>query len=395
MLLCRRCFSSRDAILTLAVVAASIVSAPPSDAQSPNCSNGVRDGVETDIDCGGASACECLPGTPWWDCYFGGSPGMVCGVLGCGGCEDGKRCRSDRDCLNRVCKAGSDFLCLFGRCGGTCASPTCGDGVRNGDEIGVDSGGACCRNGVRDGDESGVDTGGSCCLDGVQDGDETAVDSGGSCCVNHLQNGDETGVDCGGSCTPCECWQRGTCRIFVTSEAYSGNLGGLEGADARCNARAAAAGLAGVFQAWLCDGFDSPSTRSTKWFVPYVRTDGVLIADDWVDLTSGSIHRPIDRTEFGKLPPYSLIHFMPWTHVAADGTCDDETYLGSAYSPCPTLSWCPLNCAKDPAKPGWNSASKYAQGSKGDIGRFFDDGWTDSVTGLCSTPREPLYCIEQ
>ena len=50
------------------------------------------------------------------------------------------------------------------------------------------------------------------CSDGIQNGDETGVDCGGSCapcevtptCSDGIQNGDETGVDCGGSCAPCD-----------------------------------------------------------------------------------------------------------------------------------------------------------------------------------------------
>ncbi len=49
------------------------------------------------------------------------------------------------------------------------------------------------------------------CNDGIQNGNETGVDCGGSCspcpvaptCNDGIQNGNETGVDCGGSCTPC------------------------------------------------------------------------------------------------------------------------------------------------------------------------------------------------
>lgn len=104
-------------------------------------------------------------------------------------------------------------------CGGSCAAcATCNDGVQNGDETGVDCGGSCpactsCNDGVQNGDETGVDCGGSCaacptCSDGIQNGDETGVDCGGSCaactsCSDGIQNGDETGVDCGGSCTAC------------------------------------------------------------------------------------------------------------------------------------------------------------------------------------------------
>ncbi len=52
------------------------------------------------------------------------------------------------------------------------------------------------------------------CTDGIQNGDETGIDCGGSSCqpcqvtptcTDGIQNGDETGVDCGGtSCQPCE-----------------------------------------------------------------------------------------------------------------------------------------------------------------------------------------------
>ncbi|MDY8134847.1 PKD domain-containing protein [Aquimarina sp. 2201CG5-10] len=46
------------------------------------------------------------------------------------------------------------------------------------------------------------------CDDGIQNGDETGIDCGGSCeacptCDDDIQNGDETGIDCGGSCLPC------------------------------------------------------------------------------------------------------------------------------------------------------------------------------------------------
>ena len=75
--------------------------------------------------------------------------------------------------------------------------PTCEDGEQNGDETGVDCGGADCP---------------ACatCDDGIQNGTETGVDCGGSCtacatCDDGIQNGTETGVDCGGSdCSPCE-----------------------------------------------------------------------------------------------------------------------------------------------------------------------------------------------
>ncbi len=70
-----------------------------------------------------------------------------------------------------------------------------------------------CFNGIKDGDEEGIDCGGSCrrcptCNDQIQNQNETGVDCGGPClscasCSDGVQNQNETGVDCGGACRPC------------------------------------------------------------------------------------------------------------------------------------------------------------------------------------------------
>ena len=76
--------------------------------------------------------------------------------------------------------------------------PSCSDGIQDGDEKGVDCGGACST-------ECGT------CLDNLQNGDEEGVDCGGSCkdycgCFNKIQDKWEEGVDCGGPCAlPCYC----------------------------------------------------------------------------------------------------------------------------------------------------------------------------------------------
>ena len=102
------------------------------------------------------------------------------------------------------------------------ACPTCNDGIQNGSETGVDCGGpdcaACptCDDGIQNGSETGVDCGGpdcaACptCNDGIQNGSETGVDCGGPDCAacptcdDGIQNGSETGIDCGGpDCNAC------------------------------------------------------------------------------------------------------------------------------------------------------------------------------------------------
>ncbi|MEL6141125.1 MAG: cohesin domain-containing protein, partial [Bacteroidota bacterium] len=83
--------------------------------------------------------------------------------------------------------------------------PTCNDGVQNGNETGIDCGGpdcpacpATCSDGIQNGNETGVDCGGpdcpACptCNDGIQNGNETGIDCGGSCqpCSSGSQCGD-------------------------------------------------------------------------------------------------------------------------------------------------------------------------------------------------------------
>jgi hypothetical protein len=72
--------------------------------QEPGCSNGVQDGAETGVDCGG----------------------------GCAGCATGQPCNSGEDCDSGVCPDGH------------CAAPACDDQVRNGTELGIDCGGPKC-----------------------------------------------------------------------------------------------------------------------------------------------------------------------------------------------------------------------------------------------------------
>ena len=164
---------------------------------TPTCEDGIQNGAETGVDCGGPDCPDC-PTDP--TCTDGIQNGAETGV-DCGG----------PDCP---------------------ACPTCEDGVQNGAETGVDCGGPdcpdcpTCEDGVQNGAETGVDCGGpdcpDCpsCEDGVQNGEELGVDCGGpdcpDCptCSDGIQNGQETGVDCGGpDCLECS----STCTDNVVS----------------------------------------------------------------------------------------------------------------------------------------------------------------------------------
>jgi hypothetical protein len=227
-------------------------------AKGTACSTGVCDGagrcVEclTPMNCGSEEVCKedrCVPRGCDNTTLDGEETDVDCGGSVCPPCTNGQKCQIPADCASGVCESagGGDKFC---------AESGCDDGIRNGDETGVDCGGSCpkaCSPGTpcldNDDCESLVcscpDSNPTCsmlvcqpprCNDGTQNGDEVEVDCGPDCtrtcndgdpcvedkwCVSFVcdpsagvcleptcddgkRNQDETGVDCGGSCpTPC------------------------------------------------------------------------------------------------------------------------------------------------------------------------------------------------
>ncbi len=176
---------------------------------APSCGDRVRNGDETDVDCGGVvcegcaegegcraggdcasgvcdpSASTCAPSTCSDGVRNGDETDLDCGGS-CPGCVDGLLCALDPDCASGFCDP----------TGATCATPTCTDGFRNGDEVDVDCGGAACP---------GCGTGGACtdagdCASGVCD--PGSMTCAAPSCADGVSNGDETGVDCGGGTCP-------------------------------------------------------------------------------------------------------------------------------------------------------------------------------------------------
>src|SRR5690606_8308287 len=83
-------------------------------------------------------------------------------------------------------------------------------------------------------------------------------------------------------------------RMFVTSIGWTGNLGGIAGATAKCQARADTAGLGGTWDAWISAADSSPSLRFVASTTHYARLDGQEVAQTWADLTDGSLDVPIN-----------------------------------------------------------------------------------------------------
>lgn len=159
--------------------------------------------------------------------------------------------------------------------------------------------------------------------------------------------------------------------VFITSVAYSANLGGVSGADSKCNTRASAGGLPGTYYAWISGQSSSnePAQRFVKTLTPYALPNGSLIANDWTDLTDNNIINPINVDEYGG--PQSR---HAWTNTSATGfiidtsssdTCSGFTSAGGSYT------------------------------TKGDSSAT-NAGWSDaSSVAWCGSGQFALYCFEQ
>ncbi|MGH1339983.1 MAG: hypothetical protein ACRBN8_00415 [Nannocystales bacterium] len=142
-----------DATACAALASASATETNGNETAGGDCDNGVQDGDETDVDCGGS----CMAG---------------CGM--------GEGCVENGDCESNDCDADA------GSCGA-------------GDSGGGSGGGGTAADGT---------AGGGSCDDGMQNQDETDVDCGGSC--GATCEGGEVCSD-GGDCVSDACGDDGTC----------------------------------------------------------------------------------------------------------------------------------------------------------------------------------------
>ena len=126
--------------------------------------------------------------------------------------------------------------------------------------------------------------------------------------------------------------------------------------------------------AWLSAGQLGPANRMTHFMGQYRLPNGELIANDWVDLTDGTLAHPIDQNEFGEMPPIAGIcqGQEVWTNTKPDGT---------------PLSG--LDCQ------GWTSANGLVTSNAGEWTQI-DFNWTASacISLLCSA-QAAVYCFQQ
>ena len=156
-------------------------------------------------------------------------------------------------------------------------------------------------------------------------------------------------------------------RVFISSNTTNGNLGGLSGADASCQARAAAAHLGGTWKAWL-----STSTVNAKDRIPdaeYRLVDrSTIVANNKADLIDGSIDANINKDEFGAVRVPDA-----WTGTSGAGTVIANEICND-----------------------WTSAAISAQGWQGKDDFPPSSGQWTSYGGVdCDVASLHVYCFEQ
>lgn len=114
-------------------------------------------------------------------------------------------------------------------------------------------------------------------------------------------------------------------RVFATSSRYTANLGGLAGADAKCQAHADAASLPGTYAAYLSDSTTHAINRIPH--AEYRRVgDNALVVPDKVELSIDQLVYAVANDEFGNT---ILDNTEVWTGTDHGGAFRSEPGIGS------------------------------------------------------------------
>jgi hypothetical protein len=251
--------------------------------------DGVKNGTETDTDCGGScgpcgdtkgcgagkdctsgvcTAGKCAAATCTDVVKNGKETDVDCGGGTCAKCSTGKACVLASDCTSVVCK------------NAVCQAPLCTDGAKNGTETDIDCGGGACATctagqtcAAGSDCQSGVCTGGKCqapsCTDGVKNGTETDTDCGGATC-------DAAGKTCanGAACLAAADCQSNLCTSMICKagglslvvEGHANVSVQCKAGDYSCEAQQLCNLITGEVCVW--QQYDCCTGSSGSWYPP-------------------------------------------------------------------------------------------------------------------------------
>lgn len=318
--------------------------------------------------------------TPGWPCGDGlcrnGEDGGTC-YVDCGSCGDGVRGGPEQ------CDDGPDNA-DGGACRPGCIASRCGDGVVHAAEEECDDGNVnqndecvhCAWNcACGDGDLCGLEE----CDEGTKNGQDAACQP--DCIASYCGDGHRWAGkeecddgeklhdddDCSNDCDRPRI-------VFMTSDSYGGNLGGVVGADTKCNTLAAngAASLKGrTFKAWITGAQENTSPwvriRDPNLSGWYKLVNGDKVGRGWAGLTDGSLDGEIVRDENGELTNASGV----WTNTKSDGLRAETVHCSDWSSPDP------------------DGKGVFGAASLGEPG----PQWTYYDTSTCAGGKR-LYCFE-
>lgn len=164
-------------------------------------------------------------------------------------------------------------------------------------------------------------------------------------------------------------------RVFVTSNTYTGNLGGIAGGDRKCQVAAFNSSTYpdlknSAWKAWLSTSTVSADSRfNYSSNFDFRLVDNTLVANNWAGLLSGSLNNQINKDQNGN----TITNSGVWTNTTSSGGI---TSTDTGYS-----------CSN------WTSALDTLRGGYGSTGQIAGS-WTQAGSASCSTSVFRLYCFE-
>lgn len=241
------------------------------------CSDGIQNGDETGVDCGGSCApCACTDNSVTLSITFDNYPEETSWTLKN---SSGTTIASGGTYGNQP--DGStlvEYFCLPNGCYDFTISDVYGDGIccayGNGSYMVTGPSGTLASGGSFGYSETtticvGGGGGGPTCSDGIQNGNETGIDCGGpdcapcATCNDGIQNGDETGIDCGGSC-PNSCGGGGSNVIF--GSYFESGWDGWSDGGSDCSRYSGSRSYEGSYSIQLRDNSGTASAMTSSSF---------------------------------------------------------------------------------------------------------------------------------